>query len=151
MRLQMSKRKRPEQKGDEQAAEPPAKLPKETEDMISQLIDLTGLPEELWATVIRDYTDREPMYRIIRENWGLACLDEQWPRRRYRVMSVLSRLISAVCTSPKKTLVDGYWWCNPSDIQSAMSIVRLSDSETQTVLDELEREGWVTKLVRFAF
>lgn len=150
MRLQMSKRKRPEQKGDEQAAEPPAKLPKETEDMISQLIDLTGLPEELWATVIRDYTDREPMYRIISEHWRLLFAFTDRPDHEHRVLSALARTTGAPCTSPLKTLVDGWWWSTCANILDGMR-GRISEATTQTILANLERDGVIVKLVRFAF
>lgn len=168
----MPKRKRAEERKDEKAEAPPAKLPKETEDMISQLIDLTGLPEELWAMVIRDYTAREPIYSIPRlvcdhggDHYTSSCIYHQFADYRnawgrewthnqrllYGTWCALQKTTGATCNSPLKTLVGGYWWSDVMQIQSVIHVLGTTVEETRNALRELVREGFVSELVRYAF
>jgi hypothetical protein len=150
----MPKRKREESKKEEKKgedAEPPAELPKETEDTISKLIDLTSMPVELWE-IVREYTERPPVYRTdihYTRMWELYEDDMcEWS-----AVDALNRVLSLPFDSPKKTLIGGYWWTELDSVREMLNA--LWCSETTQVLGQiwpkLLKNGDVRICRRYAF
>lgn len=136
---------------DQKDQQPPSKRPRET-DVISSLIDRTGLPVELLA-IVRGYTASPPLFRLAGGDW--MRFTSLGPRRSDHRSAFDALGFALARGSPHQTLENGQRWASVLQIWNAAfanGIRTICGIENmKTALEEGVSEGWAERRVSFAF